>query len=152
MKFGYLTTALIPQVAAIERECMDEPWSENMLASELNDASSRVIVGVDGDRVICYGGFRRSADEADILNVAVVKDLRGKGIGKQLFERLIDEAKMCGVKKLTLEVEEQNAPAIALYSRFGFEKVGVRKRYYKNRFDALIMRLELEEGLDSKTV
>ncbi len=148
MKFERLDTRYIPEVAAIEREAMAEPWSENMLLSELENPSSTMIVGVEGGKVICYGGYRRTLNEADILNVAVIKEMRGRGIGKQLMARLISEAKSCGVNTLTLEVSEQNTAAIALYMGFGFEKAGVRKRYYMNSFDALIMRLKLGEGVD----
>lgn len=148
MTFERLDVRHIPEIAAIEREAMKEPWSENMLAAELEDPTSVIIVGVEGEKVVCYGGFRRVLDEADILNVAVVKELRGRGIGKQLMARLISEAKACGANTLTLEVDEQNAAAVSLYAGFGFKRAGVRKRYYKNRFDALIMRLELGEGVD----
>lgn len=149
MIFEEMKTSHIPDVAAIEREAMAEPWSEAMLAAELENPSSCVIVGASDGRAICYGGFRQALDEADILNVAVRADMRGQGIGKRLMTALLEEAKRRGVKRLTLEVSAENVAAIALYSGFGFEKVGVRKRYYENRFDALIMRLELEEGLDS---
>ncbi len=148
MRFERLDSRYIPEVAAIEREAMAEPWSENMLLSELENPSSTIIVGVEGGKVICYGGFRRTLDEADILNIAVIKEMRGQGIGGKLLARLISEAKSCGVNTLTLEVSEQNTAAIALYTRCGFEKVGVRKRYYMNSFDALIMRLKLGEGVD----
>ena len=148
MRFERLDSRYIPEVAAIEREAMAEPWSENMLLSELENPSSTIIVGVEGGKVICYGGFRRTLDEADILNIAVIKEMRGQGIGGKLLARLISEAKSCGVNTLTLEVSEQNTAAIALYTRCGFEKVGVRKRYYMNSFDALIMRLKLGEGGD----
>lgn len=149
MTFELMKACHIPDIAAIEREAMAEPWSENMLAAELENPSSCVIVGVLDGRVVCYGGFRQALDEADILNVAVRKDLRGQGIGKRLMAALLDEAKRRGIRRLTLEVSEKNVAATALYSGYGFKRVGVRKRYYENRFDALIMRLELEEGLDS---
>ncbi len=148
MRFERLKSKYIPEVAAIEREAMAEPWSENMIASELENPNSTIVVGIEGERVICYGGFRRTLDEADILNIAVIKDLRGQGIGKGLMARLISEAMACGVRVLTLEVSEQNTAAIALYAGFGFERAGVRKRYYNNSFDALIMRLKLGEGVD----
>ncbi len=152
MTFEALNRSHISQIAAIEREAMDEPWSENMLLSELNSPSAHIIVGVEGDEVVCYGGFLQAEDEADVLNVAVKRELRGRGLGKLVMSELISLAKRNSVKTLTLEVREDNLPAIALYRGLGFETVGVRKRYYHNRFDALVMRLKFEEGLDSTEV
>lgn len=152
MTFEPLTSAHIPEVAAIEREAMAEPWSENMLRAELDSQNSHILVGIEDGKTVCYGGFRQALDEADILNVAVLASMRRKGLGREMMSRLIREAMTLGVRRLTLEVSEDNAPAIALYRSFGFERVGVRKRYYLDRFDALIMRLELPEGLDAQRI
>ncbi len=148
MTFEKLSEKYIPEVAAIEAESMDEPWSENALLAETKQPSSCLIVGVEDGKVACYGGLRSAADEADVLFVAVRADLRGQGLGKSILLRLINEAKDMGLCRMFLEVREGNAPAIALYESCGFLRTGVRKKYYQNRCDALLYALDLRGGLE----
>ena len=82
-------------------------------------------------------------DEAHITNIAVKAGNRGNGIGTLLMAELISRARLLGIKYMTLEVKDGNAPAIALYKSFGFTVEGVRPRYYNNQYDALIMWLSL---------
>ena len=96
-------------------------------------------MGVRGDEVICYGGFHKVLDEAHITNIAVRADSRGRGIGTLLMSELISRARMLGVKYMTLEVRDNNENAIKLYKSFGFTVEGIRKKYYNNVHDALIM-------------
>jgi len=58
--------------------------------------------------------------------------------GSLLLENLINKAKNSSIL-ITLEVNEKNLPAIHLYEKYGFKKVGLRKKYYDNKFDAYIM-------------
>ncbi len=146
MRLESLKPEHIREIAEIERETFDEPWSEAMLAPELENEYSHYLVGVDdGGAVICYGGFHRQFDEAEFENIAVRKELRGNGLGKKLFSALIELAVSLGVKRFTLEVKTENNVAISMYEAFGFKAVGIRKRYYAGKYDALIMALNIEE-------
>lgn len=82
---------------------------------------------------------RAIMDEAELLLIAVDPAARGRGVGAALLRGMIAEAQGRGVAKLHLEVRANN-PAIALYARHGFARVGVRRDYYRNRigeaFDA----------------
>lgn len=141
MKFEPLRYEHLRQMAQIEREAFDQPWSERMFIPEVEDENAYYLVGVRGDEVICYGGFHKVLDEAHITNIAVRADFRGRGIGTLLMSELISRARMLGVKYMTLEVRDGNEPAIRLYQSFGFTVEGIRKRYYNNTHDALIMWL-----------
>lgn len=139
MKFEPLKFEHLRQMAQIEREAFDMPWTEAMFIPEVEDENAHYVVGVRGDEVVCYGGYHKVLDEAHITNIAVKAGERGKGIGKFLMSELIARAKNTGVKYITLEVRDDNAAAIKLYLSFGFTVEGVRKKYYSNKYDALIM-------------
>ena len=133
----------VPQIAALEKICFADPWSEMSIASELQNLWSYWLAALEDDRVIGYVGSQSSIDEADIMNVAVHPDFRRKGIAETLINRLVADLKERGIHALLLEVRVSNAPAIALYEKLGFSQVGRRKNYYHNpKEDALILRKE----------
>ena len=136
MRFEPLRYEHLRQMAQIEQEAFDQPWSERMFIPEVEDENAYYLVGVRGDEVICYGGFHKVLDEA---HIAVRADSRGRGIGTLLMSELISRARMLGVKYMTLEVRDNNENAIKLYKSFGFTVEGIRKKYYNNVHDALIM-------------
>ena len=145
MRFEPLRYEHLRQMAEIEKEAFDMPWTENMFIPEVNSANATYVVGTRGEEVICYGGFHTVLDEAHITNIAVEGTSRGKGIGRFLFATLLAKAKEAGAKLVTLEVKTTNTAAISLYESFGFKVAGVRKRYYNNLYDAYVMWLDLEE-------
>ena len=143
MIFTEMKAHHVPQVAALEKLCFADPWSEMSIASELGNIWSYWLVAVDGDQVVGYIGSQSSYDETDVMNVAVHPDWRRRGIAESLIENLIRELKNRGSHALLLEVRASNAPANALYERLGFVQVGCRKNYYRNpKEDALILRKE----------
>jgi ribosomal-protein-alanine N-acetyltransferase len=143
MRFEPLEYSHLSQMAEIEREAFDMPWTEAMFIPEVQSENAVYLVGVRGGEVICYGGFHRVLDEAHITNIAVKSAERGKGIGKLLMSMLMAKARESGVRTMTLEVKENNLAAIKMYQGFGFVVDGIRKRYYANKFDALLMHAEI---------
>ena len=140
-----MNAAHVSQVAALERICFADPWSEMSIASELQNLWSYWLVALEDDRVIGYVGSQSSIDEADIMNVAVHPDFRRQGIAEALINRLVADLKERDIHALLLEVRVSNTPAITLYEKLGFSQVGRRKNYYHNpKEDALILRKEWE--------
>ena len=138
-----MTAAHVAQIAEIEKLCFSDPWSENSVASELNNPLSLWLVALDGATVAGYVGSQSVLDGADMMNIAVHPDYRRRGIARELVTGLADALAEKGVKSLALEVRQSNAPAIALYEQLGFQQVGLRPNYYRNpRENALIMRKE----------
>lgn len=138
-----MTAEHITAVAKLEAICFFDPWSENSIASELENPLSLWLVAVSDDMLAGYVGSQTVMGETDMMNVAVSPENRRQGIAKLLIERLMDELKVIGSHCLTLEVRESNTPAINLYTQMGFEQIGRRPRYYYNpREDALILRKE----------
>ncbi len=135
------TDADLDAIAAMELVCFpEEPWSRDMVAAEFSGINpSRYYVAVDGGQICGYAGIWLIPPEGYITNVAVHPDRRRLGIGGKLLEKLMAGGLAEGVSEFTLEVRVSNDPAIALYRAYGFEEAGVRKRYYQDGEDALIM-------------
>lgn len=134
----------IPQIAALERACFSDPWSERSFASELENPLSLWLVALDGDTVAGYIGSQTVLDEADIMNVAVHPDYRRQRIADSLLSAMERRLAENGVRILALEVRASNAPAIALYEKRGYTQAGLRKNYYFHpREDALILKKNL---------
>ena len=135
----------VTQVAELEKICFSDPWSENSIASELDNQLSFWLVALEGEIVAGYIGSQTVMDETDMMNVAVHPDFRRQGIAEALVNGLVEQLKDMGSHCLTLEVRASNAPAISLYEKLGFSEIGRRKNYYRNpREDALILRKEWE--------
>ena len=133
----------VPQIAELEKLCFNDPWSENSIASELDNRLSCWLVAIADDKVVGYVGSQTVLGETDMMNIAIHPDYRKQGIATQLISALIEALSERGSHSLMLEVRASNEPAKSLYLKMGFDVVGVRKNYYRNpREDALILRKE----------
>ena len=133
----------VSAVAALEKLCFSDPWSENSVASELNNKLALWLVAEEAGTVAGYIGSQTCGDESDVMNVAVHPDFRRRGIAEALVNALVEQLNAAGSHCLTLEVRASNAPAISLYEKLGFSEIGRRKNYYRNpKEDALILRKE----------
>jgi len=91
-------------------------------------------------RILGYGGFWFIVDEAHICTLAVHSAWRGRGLGELLLTALIERASEINAAALTLEVRASNVAAQSMYRKYGFIRMGLRKRYYSdNNEDAIIM-------------
>ncbi len=133
----------VPQIAELEKLCFNDPWSENSIASELDNRLSCWLVAIADDKVVGYVGSQTVLGETDMMNIAIHPDYRKQGIATELISALIEALNERGSHSLMLEVRASNEPAKSLYLKMGFDVVGVRKNYYRNpREDALILRKE----------
>ena len=132
-------------VAALERECFAvESWDYQMFASSFSQAGFFGELceedAEDGQKqLIAYGCVQCAVDTADLLNIAVDPAFRGRGIGRAMLRRLIGGARRRGMKELFLEVRPSNAAARQLYESESFRALSVRKHYYPDGEDALVM-------------
>ncbi len=138
----------IPQIEALEKACFSMPWTEDQLKGQLRDNQHEFIAAVSaGGTVLGYIGMMYVLDEGYISNVAVSPGNRRRGIGDALILALLKRCAALGLSFVTLEVRAGNAPAIALYEKHGFARVGLRKNYYDHpREDALLMTKYLNRG------
>ena len=139
-----MTAEHLDEVAELERLCFSAPWSRNMLAEELENALSAMLVALDdAGRVAGYAGLQVILDEGYITNVAVRPDCRRQGVAGQILQVFLDFAQAQNLAFLTLEVRASNQAAILLYGSRGFRGMGRRKNYYEHpREDAIIMTKE----------
>jgi len=123
----------------------DDFWNYNVFKSELENENSKYIVAKIDDEIIGFAGIWQVINEAHITNIVTKKNYRNQGIGTLLLEELIKICKnLKEIESLTLEVNEDNIIAQNLYKKFGFEILGKRKNYYKDRA-AVIMTLYFDK-------
>ena len=114
---------MLEQIEAIEQVCFSVPWTLAQLASQLDPNRHVFLAAVTDGSVLGYVGMLYVLDEGYIANVAVAPDARRQGVGRALIASLLQRAEELDLAFVTLEVRASNAPAIALYSGFGFEPV-----------------------------
>ena len=118
----------------------DKFWSIDILKHDFENDISKYIVAKFEDEIVGFAGIKIIFDEAEIMNIAVRIDKRNLKIGSLLLEKLIDIAKNSNCSSINLEVNENNLPAINLYEKYNFERIGFRKKYYNNTDDAILMK------------
>lgn len=135
----------IDRIIRIERAAYPYPWiRENFVDCLIAGYSCWVVEG--GGEIIGYSILMAGAGEGHILNCCVSPAWQGRGVGRELMRRLIENASVHELEYLFLEVRPSNPRAIALYDGLGFETVGLRRQYYPadiGREDALVMRYTL---------
>lgn len=121
----------------------DDFWNYNIFKTELLNTNSRYLVATIKDEIVGFAGITICVDEADITNIVTKKIYRNNGIATLLLKELINISKELNLSTITLEVAESNFPAINLYTKFNFENCGLRKNYYNNTENAIIMTRKL---------
>lgn len=165
-----MTVTDLPQIAAIEAESFPSSWPSSAYKRELQQNNlARYVVAVRRDAPAPErGGFGRAlagirgifgrapepsaeyvagfigvwfmVDETHIVTVAVRESERQRGVGELLLLAAFDLSRERRLHALTLECRVSNTAAQALYEKYGFQRLGIRKRYYTdNNEDALIM-------------
>ncbi len=169
-----MTDSDLDAIVKIEEECFSVPWkrddfsrflsaenalfytvkcTEDVQCCDENGNFSVVPKGTVAGYAGMYFVSPNISDDGqtiyegmgDIVNVAVRKSLRRRGIAQDLLNTLIDDAKKLILSTLMLEVRESNVSARSLYTKIGFSEVGVRKNYYSNpRENAILMNLSID--------
>jgi [ribosomal protein S18]-alanine N-acetyltransferase len=137
------------EVLPIEQTAYPKPWSRGVFESELRQVSAGsryYVVARDRTRrrrVVGYAGLwfvhKPDGDQAHVTNIVVAPDSRRLGVGARLMATLARTAIERGCVAWTLEVRASNTAAQELYRQFGFAPAGLRKRYYENTEDAIVM-------------
>jgi len=143
-----MTLKDLPQVEALDRESFPTPWPEGTYFYELTRNPHALcwvaeVPSQDGNPLIAGAIVSWVvADEAHLATLAVKTEHRRLGIAQKLLTRSLLICHQRGATLAMLEVRESNLPAQSLYKKFGFEVVGRRKDYYKDRHeDAILMTL-----------
>ncbi|MGI6664657.1 MAG: ribosomal protein S18-alanine N-acetyltransferase [Christensenellaceae bacterium] len=129
----------LPEILALEESSFPVPWSIEILYHDICLAGYDYYLIKEAGVAVGYAGMDIIVDEAHIRKICVREDMRKKGYGSILLQRLMKEAYQKGAIGMTLEVRVSNAPAIAFYEKYGFQIEGIRKKYYADKEDANIM-------------
>ncbi|HBL41727.1 MAG TPA: ribosomal-protein-alanine N-acetyltransferase [Ruminococcaceae bacterium] len=127
------------QIAEMEKICFSTPWSQQSLEEELTNPSAHFLVAEFEKQVVGYIGVLDICGEADITNVAVLPAYRRCTIADKLLTQAVKEARERKDEFITLEVRESNQGAIALYTKHGFESVGLRKNFYTKPTESAVL-------------
>ncbi len=137
----------IDEVIKIEAVSFPCPWSRSQFEKELqNPLSHSFTARLDKSNNKTLAGYIiiwLVAEEAHVLNIAVHPDFKKKGIGKKIIQFVLDFLTERYTRAVYLEVRHSNIAAQKLYEGFGFSQIGIRKNYYDNREDAIVMGLEM---------
>lgn len=137
----------IPALAAIEAAWPGYPaWGEKGLREELAKPSSVTLVAEENGAAAGFINFWIVRPEAQINSLAVSSAFLRRGAARALLGKCAEYARKSACTSITLEVNANNAPAVALYAAEGFEVDGRRPKFYNNAEDALLMRRALPSG------
>jgi [ribosomal protein S18]-alanine N-acetyltransferase len=122
-------------------------WGEGEFEGMIAERNTLVHRLRLGRNTVGFAVSRMGADEAEILSIAIDAAYRGRGLSRDLLLTHLGHLAGHGVRRIFLEVEENNAPARRLYERAGFAVIGRRERYYRapggEQLNALLMRRDL---------
>jgi len=144
-----MTVVELDAVAAIEAAAYPFPWTRgNFIDSLAAGYPARVLLG-ERHRIVGYFVAMQGVDEMHLLNLTVAPTEQSRGHGRYLLDRLVELCRERHAHQLWLEVRQSNARARALYLRYGFRQIGVRRGYYPAAFgrreDAAVMSLEVAQ-------
>lgn len=133
----------LPEVLAISSSFPINPWTEKMFLEEMaNPLSSCFVVKMGRDHnspIIGFICFREVRDESELLHLCVHPQYRQRGVGKRLMQFYIDFCLQRGIRTFYLEVDPSNRPALHLYKLFSYQSLMVRKNFYPERREGLVM-------------
>lgn len=119
--------------------CGLSPWSEESFLGEVDNPVAQYIVLEEAGEILGFAGIWCVVDEAQVMNIGIAPQGQGRGLGKQLMKALMAEGRSHGCVVMTLEVKAGNTRAISLYEGLGFERNGLRKDYYPDHSDGILM-------------
>jgi len=133
----------LDDVLLIETSSSLAPWSKEMFLEELRNplAHSFIYRGNEAQGHLLAGFicFRNIENESELLNICIHTDYRQLGIGKHLMQFYFDFCFQYHIKTFYLEVQSSNLPAIHLYQRLSYQMIGMRKKFYQGKYDAILM-------------
>ncbi len=135
----------LPAILEIERAAYQFPWTETVFRDCLRVGYCCWIMESDDD-MVAHGVMSIAAGESHILNLCVHPESQNIGMGREMLDHLLSIARQHRAENVFLEVRPSNEGAISLYSKAGFDEVGMRSNYYpaeSGREDALIMARHL---------
>ena len=133
----------ICSILEVFKDNFSDGWNEKMLISAFDSGRFLCLGAEENNELLGVITVSIGIDDADIEGVVIKKAFLRRGIGKLLVKSALDQIKDRNIEKVFLEVREGNFPAKNLYESFGFKPVSVRKKYYIDGENAIVMVKEL---------
>lgn len=137
------TERFIPDVLALQDLCFADGWNERMMRSAFKGGRYFGYCVYNDEKLCGFITYTVGYDDCDIEGVAVLSEYRRCGIARNLVELVIGKAKERNLFAIFLEVRESNTPARSLYASAGFSEISVRKKYYADGENAVVMKKEI---------
>ncbi len=145
-RFRGMTTDDLTAVAQLEAASYDFPWTRGIFHDCLRVGYDCEVLEDEAGQLLGYCILAVAVDEAHILNLCVSLGHRSQGLGGLLLDHLLLKAREQSCRRIFLEVRPSNRAALNLYAGRGFEKVGLRRDYYRaanGREDAVVLARDL---------
>lgn len=147
LRFATMQVEDLSDVLTIENDVYPHPWTRGNFLDSLYSGYQTWTLRDASGALAGYFLLMLAVDEAHLLNISVRRDLHGKGIGRLQLDKVVALAREKGMRSVLLEVRPSNQRALAIYLRYGFVQIGLRKGYYpatdNTREDAIVMRFHL---------
>jgi len=131
----------IEVVSVIERAIHRFPWTPGNFSDALDNGYVCRVAELGGT-IAGYAVMMPAVDEVELLDIGIVAEYQGRGLGSDLLQRMMELARSINMQRMFLEVRPSNIAALALYGKHGFREIGVRRGYYAagdEREDAIVM-------------
>ena len=136
----YFNVNDVSQIIELERELLGTTLGESYFEMACGNDFNYIYVYEQNNKVVGYISFTFDGEIAEMLNFCVDKLYQGKWIGKALYLHAEEEFISEGAGSVILEVNRTNINAINVYTRLGFKEISVRKGYYSDGNDALVLQ------------
>lgn len=146
IKISKMTLSHLHEIKDILIPDFDDFWTYTIFETELKNPNSQYFIAKLDDEIVGFAGIWNVLDEMHITNIVTKTSKRHMGIASKLLEKLIETSKTKPATLLTLEVNSTNTNAIKLYEKYNFKKVGLRKNYYGQNENAIIMTLFFDKN------
>lgn len=145
LTFVPMVEADLDAVVAAEQRIYEFPWTRGNFADSLASGYRAWMAWFEA-RFVGYGVVMMVMDEAHLLNISILSECQGRGLGSELLEFLFEDARQQRGGRMLLEVRPSNASGLRLYDRYGFAEIGRRRDYYparQGREEAIVMERSL---------
>ena len=140
-----MTLEDIDRVMVIESRTFIAPWNKEQMLYEINENQfANMAVILVNNEVVGFYDYWHTFDSASIAQIAVDPLFQRQRLGSMLLEEIIKDCRAKKIRTITLEVRKNNEKAVKLYTKYGFNTVLTKEKYYSNGDDALYMTMEID--------
>lgn len=125
------------------QESFADGWNCEMLKSAFENKSFYAYGAFNEQGMCGFITYSVAGEDVDIGDIFVLEKYRKQGVGSKLLQKCFKQAKSLSADKIFLEVRKSNSKAISFYTKFGFNEISQRKKYYSDGEDALVMLKEI---------